>query len=165
MRIGHKTIFSESILADSLSSQGSQWVLPANICPSRREGCKATDATRKLLQGRSDPGCDRYQCLRRQRVRYGTQYDAEGERTADGDAGASRTNAKPNSWVIQCLQPRKVPASLKRVPSTDRTAGLAGDLRGALASSHTPHSNRAPPLRLFCACNTRRWVCVRIARR
>jgi hypothetical protein len=40
------------------------------------------------------------------------------------------------------------------VPSTDRVAGLSGDL-GALAASQTPHSNRAPPLRVFCACNTR----------
>ena len=69
-------------------------LLPANTCLSRRKGCAATDAARKLLQGRSDPRCDRYQCLRRRTVRCGTQCNAEGERTADGNAGRHRMGKK-----------------------------------------------------------------------
>jgi hypothetical protein len=80
-------------------------LLPANNCLSRREGCEATDAARNLLQGRSGPGCDMYQCLQRRTVCCGTRCDAEGENGRWQRWG--RTNAKPNSWCAQHRSSRR----------------------------------------------------------
>jgi hypothetical protein len=140
-------------------------LLPANSCLSRREGCEATDAARKLLQGRSDPRCDMYQCLRRRTVCCGTRCDAEGENGGWQRWGESRTNAKPNSWIIQCLQPRKVPANLKRVcPAPIESPDFPGTW--VLSQRPRPHTPIEPRRCVSSVLAIHgRWVCARMALR